>query len=231
MKKLLALVLIVCLVFTVVLAGCTSISEAPKDIVGDRDKLISDDKNAGDEDNNDGTVDDENTNEIEDSNNTNNIENDQVDSSSEVDKNLDIVEITYPKDFVSGNSDFELGKEGIIDIKDNEDGTVTVTIVKEIYESMLDEAKSLCKDFLDSLPNNEEYPSIKEIEYSEDFDEIVIRVNKEAYEENGDSIVVLGILMSTGFYKQLNNESEPEISIEIRNIEDDSLIDSVKIPE
>lgn len=120
----------------------------------------------------------------------------------EVDKNLLTVEVTYPASLIGEDKESVLNskEEGIKKVTENDDGSITVTMTKAKYNEMMDAAAKQTKEFLDSIVSDGDYQSVKKVTYNNNFTEIELEVDKEAYENSFDGFVNLSIGITAGFY-------------------------------
>lgn len=120
-----------------------------------------------------------------------------------VDKSLLSVDITLPSALIDDVSDFNeeeyiAENEGIKAAKINEDGSVTLTMTKKKHEEIVSEMKEEVTTSLSELTESEDTPYIKEVEYSKNFKEVKLSVDREAYEDTFDlTPLLVGILVGT----------------------------------
>ena len=120
-----------------------------------------------------------------------------------VDKSLLSVDITLPSALIDDVSDFNeeeyiAENEGIKAAKINEDGSVTLTMTKKKHEEIVSEMKEEVTTSLSELTESEDTPYIKEVEYSKNFKEVKLSVDREAYEDAFDlTPLFVGILVGT----------------------------------
>lgn len=120
-----------------------------------------------------------------------------------VDKSLLSVDITLPSALIDDVSDFNeeeyiAENEGIKAAKINEDGSVTLTMTKKKHEEIVSEMKEEVTTSLSELTESEDTPYIKEVEYSKNFKEVKLSVDREAYEDAFDlTPLLVGILVGT----------------------------------
>lgn len=77
---------------------------------------------------------------------------------------------------------------GFKSAKVNEDGSVTYTVSKKAFETIKQEMSVSTKEQLAAIPNDA--PSVKAVEYTDDFSSVTLKVNKEAYEQSLDSLSI-----------------------------------------
>lgn len=151
----------------------------------------------------------------------------------EVDKNLLTVEVTYPASLVGDDKDELLNskEEGIKDIKENEDGSITFTMTKAKYNEMMEEAKAQTIEFLDSMPTSGDFQSIKNVEYNNDFTEIILEVDKEVYENSFDSFASMSIAFTVGFYKVFETGDDFTINIKVKDSSTGDIFSETTFPD
>lgn len=120
-----------------------------------------------------------------------------------VDKSLLSVDITLPSTLIEDVSDFNeeeyiAENEGIKAAKINEDGSLTLTMTKKKHEEIVSEMKEEVITSLSGLIESEDTPYIKEVEYNKDFKQVMLSVDREAYEDAFDlTPLFVGILVGT----------------------------------
>lgn len=154
-------------------------------------------------------------------------------SGIEVDKNLLTVEVTYPASLIGDNKDEILNskEDGIKEVRENADGSITFVMTKAKYSEMMEEAKKHTIDFLDSLPDSGDYPSIKKVTYNDDFSEIVLEVDKEAYQNSFDGFVTLSIGVTVGLYKVFDAKPDFTITMKIKDTNTGEIFNEVIFPD
>ena len=171
MKKQIVFLLIMVLVMNLTLVGCGSKKEEVEE--ADKDETV--------------------------------LETDEEESTEgiTVDKSLLSVDITLPSALIDDVSDFNeeeyiAENEGIKAAKINEDGSVTLTMTKKKHEEIVSEMKEEVITSLSELTESEDTPYIKEVEYSKNFKEVKLSVDREAYEDAFDlTPLLVGILVGT----------------------------------
>lgn len=98
---------------------------------------------------------------------------------------------------------------------------------------MMKELEDDLIDTLDDLKNDDDYPSIKDVQYNKTFDEFTLVVDKSAYENSMDGIAAIAIGVASMYYQLFNGvdieKSKVTISIEDKATGD--VIDTVHYPE
>ena len=133
------------------------------------------------------------------------------------------VEITLPAEFFEGESEETIKAsakdQGIKDVTIEEDGSVTYTMAKEDHEVMLEQLTKDMATSIEEIAVSEEYPSIQDITYNKDFTEYNLTVDREAYENGFDSMVLFGLILSTTSYKLFEGEQEENVKVKFNYID------------
>ena len=128
----------------------------------------------------------------------------------EVDKGLLNVEITLPEMFFEDENMDEMieeaKEEGIKDVTQNEDGTVTFKMSKKDHKEMLRELEENVKETVEDIKNDEEFASIVDVTYNKSFTEFTIIADREGFENSFDGFAILGVGMSGTFYQLFSGE-------------------------
>lgn len=143
------------------------------------------------------------------------------------------LEITIPAEFIEEDTTKglklteEQKKQGFKEVKLNKDGSATYKIQKGNYRIFLAKLKnSLCAD-LNSLAQENEYPSIKKVEFTNDLSSVTLYVEKEEYIEGLDHFIDQSIFEWVGRYKSFANQI-PACDLIIKDITDNSVIEESK---
>lgn len=125
----------------------------------------------------------------------------------------DIVTVTYPKDFLPPDTNVEITDEmkeqGYQSVSKNDDGTVTYTLTKEGYDNLKNKMKDTVIDYFKNVESDENFKSIKKIDYEDDFSVITITVDQKAFEQSLDVTASRAIYMLVSGYKIFCGE-EPD---------------------
>lgn len=153
-----------------------------------------------------------------------------------VDKGLLNVEITLPATMFEGEdidsviADAE--KDGI-EVKQNEDGSITYRMSKSKHKEMLAEMEADLINTIEEVKNDEEYISIQDISYNKSFSEFTLEVDKSVYENSFDFFATFGLSFA-GMYYQLFNGVDPDdykVKINVKDVETQEVFDEVVYPE
>lgn len=131
----------------------------------------------------------------------------------EVDKGLLNVEVTLPELFLEEEEMEEIIEEakedGISEVKQNEDGSLTLKMSKKEHKKMMKEMNDDIVESVDEMINDDDYDSIKDITYNKSFSEFTMVVNKEGFEDGLDGFAALGLGI-LGMYFQVFNGDDLE---------------------
>lgn len=154
-----------------------------------------------------------------------------------VDKGLLNVEVTIPASFLEGediDSVIAQAKEdGIKDVKKNDDGSVTYKMTKAQHKEMMKEMKASVTEYADSLINDEDFPSIQDIQHNDDFSKFTIEVDKEVFENSFDGFATLGLVMSGMFYQLYDGVDADKLNVTIDTVDQSTgeVFSTVNYPE
>ena len=161
--------------------------------------------------------------------------------SIEVDKNLLSVEITLPVSFLELDGETididELTKEakeqGVKEVKQNEDGSVTYKMSKSAHKKMIEEMKESMTESINEVVNSEDFISIKEITSNKSFDEFDIIVDKEGFENSFDGFAILGLVFTTMYYQLFDGVDPDSYKVTFNYIDANTneIFDTVIYPE
>jgi len=145
----------------------------------------------------------------------------EAEESIEVDETLLNVEITLPASYFEDETPEEIEssakEEGIKEVIANDDGSYTYVMSKKKHQEMMDSiAEEYAVEFADPSVN---YPSVKSIEYNDDFSKFTITVDKEAYEDSWDLFVTMEAGMSGMMYQTFDSVSEDDIEVVINVVD------------
>jgi len=154
-----------------------------------------------------------------------------------VDKGLLNVEVTLPATFFEDMTEDEIvagaKEEGYSDVKVNEDGTVTYQMSKSKHNEIMKEMEGNLVSAVEEIVKSGDYPSIKEISYSKNFEEYDLKVNREQFENSFDGFALLGLYMTGGFYQAFDGKVGDDIQITFNIIDNETneKYDTIVYPE
>lgn len=107
---------------------------------------------------------------------------------------------------------------GFKSAKVNEDGSVTYTVSKKLYKTIKEETAKSTEEQLSVIPDIA--PSVKSVEYNEDFSEIILKVDKAAYENTLDSLSVFQAGMLETVYQAYTGISADKMKTVVKVIDE-----------
>lgn len=159
---------------------------------------------------------------------------DEVKKQVGADKKILTVDITLPEVIVGDLSGFNeqeylAENDGINSAKVNTDGSLTLNISKKKHNELLGEIKESLDLTLGDLIESEDTPYIRNIDYTKDYREVTISVDREAY-ENAFDMTPFIVGMTTGIY-QLYLGEEYSTTIIMKDVDNGDEIHSVTYPD
>lgn len=104
-------------------------------------------------------------------------------------------------------------QEGVIAAIIDPDGNVVVTVTKEKHRQMLEQIKDTIDNFMLECVENDTFPSIKAIEANDNYSVINVTVDKAAFEVGLDSMMEIGLKVSSVTYLAIAGENDPRVEI------------------
>ena len=136
-----------------------------------------------------------------------------------VDKGLLNVEVTLPAAFFEGSDMDEViaeaKKDGVKEVKQNDDGTITYIMSKAEHKKMMAEMGTSITEYTEELKNSEDYPSIKDASHNKSFTEFTITVDKAVFENSFDGFALLGIGIQSSMYHAFNGKGTDDYQVKI----------------
>lgn len=149
----------------------------------------------------------------------------EAESSVDVNKGILNVEVTLPSMFFEGEEIEDViakaKEEGVKEIVENDDGSLTYKMSKKEHKEIVNEMSKEIKESVSEIIDEDEFPSIKEIDHEKDFSAFTVVVDKEAYENSLDGFAIVGLAMS-GMYYQVFDGVDAEDSKVVVNLEDEA---------
>ena len=143
------------------------------------------------------------------------------------------VSINLPGDFFESDPDFDPSayaqKQGFIGAAVNEDGSVTVTMTKERQQELLTDLREEIENAFEELAGGSATPYVTNITCDENFTQIVMEVEREAYEAAADMTpVTLGF--SAMLYQKFSGQ-EPHCNITVKDAATGEAITNAVYPD
>lgn len=159
-------------------------------------------------------------------------------SGIEVEKGLFNVEITLPPSLV-GEAGIESFEESLQDSVDsdvvlNDDGSVTVTMSKDDHAKFLEEMKQDFITTIDDIVADEEFASIQNIEYNEDFSTIkLIVTDQDSFDNSFDGFATLSLGLIGMFYQAFDGKdvTKDKVTIEVFDQSTNETIHEILYPD
>lgn len=152
------------------------------------------------------------------------------------DENLTTVDITIPASFLQGqdmssfDADTYADEQGFNSATLNEDGSVTVTMTKLKYNEFMKELADSYKETFTSLVGAPETAFIKDITYTDNFDQITVDVDREGYEAAMLDMTPVVLGMSAMVYQSFI-EMDKHTEIIIRDSDTGETIKTIVYPD
>lgn len=157
--------------------------------------------------------------------------------SLKVDKNLLDVTLTLPASMFEGediNASAEsMKEEGFKEVTVNEDGSITVKMSKSKHKELMKTMKDSTIEYFEELKTSEDFKSIQEVTYNDDFTKITLEVNQTEFEGSFDGFATFGVGLSSYMYNIYNAvpEEKIKITIDTKNFETGEIFDTVIYPD
>lgn len=123
----------------------------------------------------------------------------------EVNKGLFNVEITIPATVLEGQDLEEVissaKASGISEVTKNEDGSITYKMTKSKHKELMDELNTGIVEYIKSVEDSEDFPSIKQISYNKSLSEFTLVTNRADFENSLDEFAVFGIAFQAMYYQ------------------------------
>lgn len=147
-------------------------------------------------------------------------------STLEVDEGLLNVEITMPASFFEDSSEEEIlaaaNENGIKKCTINEDKSVTYEMSKATHKEVMDGLKTELENSIDALVNGEEAAaSFRKIEYTNDFSEFNVYVDRDTY-TSWDSLYVFAFYISGAYYQAFDGKDMDDIDVVVNFIDEET---------
>ncbi|TVP86331.1 MAG: hypothetical protein EA344_03655 [Alkalicoccus sp.] len=148
--------------------------------------------------------------------------------------------VTFPADFMEETDmepeDLEDSAEEddtILDVEVHDDGSATYTMTEEAHSEMLEQMAAEIRTNMEEIEDGEEFPSISEVQSSDDFSEFTFLVDEESFEDSFDGFAAFSVAYSGMFY-QLFDETESddyEVVVHVEDEESGEVIDTSTFPD
>lgn len=124
-------------------------------------------------------------------------------------------------------------KQGITDVTQNEDGSVTYKMTKATHQKLIDNTKQATSESLNKLKSSKDFPYIKDISYNDNFTKVTLIIDKSSYEDTYKEILALDVGLQTYFYQVINGTKENSIktTIDLQDQKSKKVFDTITYPE
>ncbi|MSA03057.1 hypothetical protein GKG47_14795 [Lactonifactor sp. BIOML-A3] len=141
-------------------------------------------------------------------------------------KNMLSVEVTIPASLLEGSDPAELTEEaeenGVKEVTQNADGSVTMKMTKEAHKELLTSMKvSIDESINELLADKENCPSFDSITYSDDVATFDIKVDADSF-GGFEGIYAITFYLMGNIYQALNAVPEEEINTTVNFINKDT---------
>lgn len=145
------------------------------------------------------------------------------------------IELTIPASLADNHADQTVTDEakelGVKKIEKQNDGSVKYTFERSKYKEYLNHLKEETKNTINGIASDADYKSISKIDYNNNFSNITIFVNKEAYENSFESIAVTACGISGMLYQAFDTSAPNTVTINVKDISTEEIFDIVKYPD
>lgn len=146
----------------------------------------------------------------------------------EVEKNLFDVTITVPADFVGETTQEELDAEAAeigYKVTLNEDGSATYVMTKIQHKELMKGISDSMNESFTEMIGSEEYPNITDISANDDFTSFTV-TTKNTEPDMNESFAVMIFYMAGGMYQIFNGTTADNIHVDYVNADSDEVISS-----
>ena len=106
-------------------------------------------------------------------------------------------------------------KDGITDVVQNKDGSVTYKMTKAAHQKMIDSTKQTTTEAFGKLKGSKDFPYVKDITYNDDFSNITLVIDKTKYEDSYKDILAMDVGLQAYFYQLIIGTKEDNMKIDI----------------
>ena len=104
---------------------------------------------------------------------------------------------------------------------------------KAQHKEMMKEMSASVTGYVDELIKDEDFASIKDVEYNKDFTKFTLTVDKEAFENSFDGFAAMGLAMSGMFYQVYDGVDAEKLNVTIDTVDQSTgeVFGTVNYPE
>lgn len=147
-------------------------------------------------------------------------------SSISVDEGLLNVEVTLPASFFTDTTEEDIQAaatdQGFSDCVINEDGSVTYTMTKSVYNEVLEDLKAALDESIEGMVNGADaVASFQKIEYNDDLSEVDVYVDGETF-SSLDALYAISFYMLGAYYQAFSGVPADGVDTVVEFIDQDS---------
>ncbi|PTL37631.1 hypothetical protein [Alkalicoccus saliphilus] len=148
--------------------------------------------------------------------------------------------VTFPADFMEETDmepeELEASAEEddtILDVEVHDDGSATYTMTEQGHSEMLEQMAAEIRTSMEEIEDGEDFPSISEVQSSDDFSEFTFLVDRETFEDSFDGFAAFTVAYSGMFYQLFDGvESDDyEVVVNVEDEESGEVIDTSTFPD
>ncbi|MFP8782576.1 hypothetical protein [Planococcus plakortidis] len=170
-----------------------------------------------------------------DTQDTEEAESDEEGGGVSVDEGLFNVEVTIPSTFFEGEDPEQVAAnvDNAEEATVNEDGSITYKMSKAQHEEMMQEVATSVEEATTTITESGDYPSIQAIETSDNYDQFIVQVDREAYENSFDGIATMTLGVVGSLYQLFNGEDPDsyKVIVEMEDAESGEVFNTTTYPE
>ncbi|MCK0472827.1 hypothetical protein [Halalkalibacter sp. APA_J-10(15)] len=147
------------------------------------------------------------------------------------------VEVTIPATFLESEdleSAIEEAKaDGIEEIEENEDGSLTYIMSKSTHDELMEEIEASLQESIEEMKTSEDFVSIADVSANSSFSEFTVVVDQEMFENSFDGFAILGLAIG-GLYYQLFDGVDPEqyeVTVQLEDEQSGEVFDTIAFPD
>lgn len=158
------------------------------------------------------------------------------DESSEAEQDSSTVEITIPADLIDpedkGTEIEEAEEAGVSDVEENEDGSITYTMSKEVHDEMMADLSDEINENIDEIKEDPGYSSIEDVTANDSFTEFTLIVNQEEFEKGFDEFASFGLGVLGSYYQLFDGVESEEynVKVEVEDVDSGEIFDTIEFP-
>lgn len=150
----------------------------------------------------------------------------------EVDKGILSTEVTLPADFAESFDPSEMDLEES-NYTENEDGSLTLKLSRAQHQELLDSMKESVDASIEQLKTDDTYTSFEDIQYNDNYSEMSISVDREAYESGMDGFGIFALALPAMYYQVFEGTAPEDLEVvfELEDASNGEVFDTVVYPD